>query len=185
MSVDMKDSDEHPVPLKIRYATAADHILLAEVGAETFYDSFAADNTPEDMAAYLAGSFCPEKQASELADPASKFLIAELGDQTVGYARLKFGPAPAAVIAQKPMEIVRFYARKAWIGKGIGAQLMQACLDEANRSGCDVVWLDVWEKNPRAIAFYRKWGFVQVGTQIFPLGDDLQHDWLMARVAVI
>jgi ribosomal protein S18 acetylase RimI-like enzyme len=58
---------------------------------------------------------------------------------------------------------------------------MQACLDEAKQNHCDVIWLDVWERNPRAIAFYRKWGFVQVGTQTFQLGDDLQNDWIMAR----
>jgi GNAT superfamily N-acetyltransferase len=156
--------------------------LLAEVGAETFYDSFAADNTPENVAAYLAASFSPEKQAQELADPASRFLIAEAEGATVGYARVKFGQAPAAVAGRRPMEIVRFYARKPWISKGVGARLMQACLREAERADCDVIWLDVWERNPRAIAFYRQWGFVEVGTQVFQLGEDPQRDLLMARV---
>ncbi len=114
-------------PSNIRYATARDNILLAEIGAETFYDSFAADNTPENMASYLALAFSPEKQASELADPASKFLIVEANDLTVGYALVKFGPAPDAIVGQRPLEIVRFYARKPWIGKGVGARLMQAC----------------------------------------------------------
>ncbi len=173
--------DENKVPLHIRYATAGDNILLAEIGAETFYDSFAADNTPENMASYLAQAFSAEKQASELADPASKFLIVEANDLTVGYARVKFGPAPDAIAGQRPLEIVRFYARKPWIGKGVGAALMEACLHEAEDARCDVVWLDVWEQNLRAIAFYRKWGFVEVGTQVFQLGDDAQHDLLMAR----
>jgi ribosomal protein S18 acetylase RimI-like enzyme len=167
--------------LRIRYATATDNTLLAELGAQTFFDSFAADNDPEDMAAYLNAAFSPEKQAQELADPDSKFLIAELGSEVVGYARLKFGSAPSAIGGQRPVEIVRFYTCKEWIGKGIGAQLMESCLKEARQEGCDVVWLDVWAHNPRAIAFYRKWGFVEVGTQIFKLGNDLQNDLLMAR----
>ncbi|MEA4908540.1 MAG: GNAT family N-acetyltransferase [Anaerolineaceae bacterium] len=165
----------------IRYATPLDNTLLAHIGAETFFDSFAADNTAENMAAYLAASFSPEKQAAELAIPDSRFLILEAAGQVAGYARVKFGPAPACVAGEKPLEVARFYARKAWIGKGVGARLMQACLAEAQQGGCDVVWLDVWEQNPRAIAFYRKWGFTEVGTQVFPLGDDLQHDLLMAR----
>lgn len=168
-------------PLHIRYATILDNTLLAEVGAETFYDSFAAENTPENMAAYLAESFSPEKQARELADPASKFLIVEAEGLTVGYARLKFGPAPSVITGRRPMEIIRFYARKPWIGKGVGARLMQACLSEAKQAECEVVWLDVWERNSRAITFYRQWGFVEVGTQVFQLGDDPQHDLLMAR----
>jgi ribosomal protein S18 acetylase RimI-like enzyme len=56
---------------------------------------------------------------------------------------------------------------------------MRACLERARRLLCDVVWLDVWEKNLRAIAFYRRWGFVEVGTQAFVLGSDVQHDLLM------
>jgi GNAT superfamily N-acetyltransferase len=168
-------------PYRIRDATLADNVLLAEIGAQTFADTFAADNTPEDMRAYLEASFNPEKQASELADPNSRFLIVEQDGETVGYTRLNFGPAPAVIGGKKPMEIARFYSCKAWIGKGVGAVLMQACLHEAEQAACDVVWLDVWEKNPRAIAFYRKWGFEQVGTQAFQLGDDIQNDWLMAR----
>ena len=80
------------------------------------------------------------------------------------------------------MEIVRFYARKPWIGKGVGAHLMKGCLQEARTAGCDVVWLDVWEKNLRAIAFYRKWRFIEVGEQAFQLGDDLQQDLLMVKL---
>ncbi len=167
--------------LRIRYATPADSILLAEVGTETFYDSFAADNTPEDMAVYLAESFNPRKLAQELVNPASRFLIVEAEGLTVAYAHLEFGQAPAAIRGQKPMEIARFYARKPWIGKGFGALLMQTCLREAEQAGCDVVWLDVWERNPRAIAFYLRWGFAQVGTQGFQLGNDLQRDLLMAK----
>ena len=168
-------------PFRIRYATAADNILLAELGAETFAESFGADNTPENMTAYLAASFSPKKQARELADEASRFVIIELDGTAVGYAKLSFGYAPVVVVGQKPMEIVRIYARKEWIGRGVGAQLMAASLREAESAGCDVVWLGVWEHNPRAIAFYRKWGFEQVGTQIFHLGSDVQNDWVMAR----
>jgi GNAT superfamily N-acetyltransferase len=133
------------------------------------------------MAAYLAQSFGPEIQACELADPLSRFLIAERGAHVAGFAKLNFGPAPTAVAGRQPMEISRIYARKPWIGQGVGAALMQACLDEAARQGCDVVWLSVWQRNPRAIAFYQRWGFAQAGTAVFQLGADPQTDWLMAR----
>jgi diamine N-acetyltransferase len=170
-----------PGQINIRFATAADNVLLAEVGARTFYDTFAADNTLEDMAAYLAASFSPEKQAAELADPATVFLIAEAEGQAIGYARLKEGPPAASITGSRPIEIVRFYARQDWIGQGVGAALMKACLAQAARRGCDTIWLDVWEQNLRARAFYAKWGFVPVGTQTFQLGADLQYDLLLAR----
>jgi diamine N-acetyltransferase len=165
----------------IRPANSFDNHLLAELGARTFADSFAADNTPEDMAAYLAGAFSPEKQAAEMAEPGTLFLIAEDDGQPMGFARLREGNVPECIQGVHPVELVRIYSVKEMIGRGVGSALMTACLQEAQCRQCDVIWLDVWEKNPRAIAFYEKWGFVKVGEQGFQLGDDLQHDWLMAR----
>ena len=167
--------------VQIRYATAADNALLAKLGAQTFHDTFAADNTPENMVVYLATSFSPEKQAAELTDPASVFLIAEVEGVAVGYARLREGQPAAGITGSRPIEIVRFYARQEWMGQGVGATLMDACLDEAMQRGCDTIWLDVWERNLRARAFYHQWGFIEVGTQVFQLGEDFQNDLLMER----
>ncbi len=165
----------------IRYATAADATLLADMGRQTFYVTFAADNTPENMAAYLASAFGVDQQAAELADPANIFLIAEIDGVAVGYAKLEMSRPPAEITGRHAIEIARLYAARAWIGQGIGPLLMQRCLDEAQKRGADVIWLGVWEHNPRARAFYRKWGFVEVGTHVFNVGDDPQTDYLMQR----
>jgi ribosomal protein S18 acetylase RimI-like enzyme len=167
--------------INIRYAKASDYVLLSELGARTFYDAFAADNSPENMKDYLATSFGPEIQAAELADSSSLFLIAEEKKMAVGYARLKEGQSPACVKGDRPIEIVRMYVRQEWIGGSIGKSLMEACLKEAGKRDCDTIWLSVWEHNSHAQAFYHKWGFVEVGKQIFQLGDDLQNDFLMQR----
>lgn len=167
--------------ITIRHATPTDAILLAEIGVETFSDTFAAQNTPENMAAYLAASFSPEIQAAELAEAGSVFLIAEREGEAVGYARLKGGSTEIGVTGSYPVELVRIYTRTQWLGQGFGAGLMQACITEAARIGGDVLWLGVWERNPRAIRFYQKWGFVRVGTHVFQMGDDPQTDWIMVR----
>jgi GNAT superfamily N-acetyltransferase len=165
----------------IRNASAADALLLAEMGAKTFYDTFAPQNTPENMKAYLASSFSLEKQAAELSDAASFYLIAEVEGSPAGFALLRTGVAPSCVRGTHPIEVVRIYALKEWIGHGVGHTLMQACLEEAGRRGCDTLWLGVWEHNPRAITFYRKWQFEEVGSHPFQLGSELQRDLLMQR----
>lgn len=167
--------------LTIRTATHEDAALLARIGAEMFAETFAGENTPENMAAYLADSFSPEIQAEELAEAGSVFLIAEIAGDAAGYARLIVGSTEASVRATRPVELVRIYAGGKWLGQGVGTGLMQACLTEAARLGADMIWLGVWEQNPRAIRFYQKWGFVQVGTHGFQLGDELQTDWIMQR----
>lgn len=167
----------------IRRATPSDANLLAELGATTFSETFAADNSAEDMAAYLAASFSPEKQAAELSDPLSTFLIAEINGSTVGYAMLRPNEPAKRVSNERPVELVRLYVSGQWHGRGIGAALMQACLDEARRQDYRTLWLGVWEHNNRAQAFYRKWKFHQVGEHIFQLGADPQNDILMERKA--
>ncbi|MFO7623801.1 MAG: GNAT family N-acetyltransferase [Anaerolineales bacterium] len=165
--------------IRIRCAKMNDNELLAEVGRRLFATAFGAQNKPEDLAAYLAKSFSPQIQADELADPASVTLIAESEGAFAGYARLKVGQPVFAIPGQHPVELVRIYSEREYIGQGVGSALMQACLEEAARREFDVIWLGVWEQNPRAIRFYERWGFVRAGTQIFKLGEDFQTDYVM------
>ena len=165
----------------IRRGVFADADLLAEIGARTFSETFAADNTAEDMAAYLAASFSSTQQAAELDDPLSIFLIAEIDGAAVGYARLHAGPASKSIAGEKPIELSRLYVSNDWLGRGVGESLMRACLDVMRQEGYRTLWLGVWEHNSRARAFYRKWEFREVGEQIFQLGADQQTDVVMER----
>jgi len=165
--------------MNIRYGTTADAKMLSELGAKTFYDTFAKDNTPENMAAHLKNSYSPEIQLNELANPDHIFLIVDDESQTIGYAQLILNSKEEFITGNKPLEVRRIYAIQEYLGKGVGKALMQAAIHEAEQRGCDSVWLGVWEKNPRAIEFYKKWGFKEVGTHTFTVGDDPQRDFIM------
>jgi ribosomal protein S18 acetylase RimI-like enzyme len=58
---------------------------------------------------------------------------------------------------------------------------MSECLQFARENNSKWVWLGVWEKNERAIAFYKRWGFERFSEHIFMLGNDAQTDWLMKK----
>ena len=169
------------VQVTIRRANSDDAGLLADLGARTFQDTFAADNTVEDMTAYLASNFSVAQQTAELAHPASAFLIAEVDGQAAGYAKLHAGETPKDIEGSRPIELVRLYISRDWFGRGVGEALMRACLDEARSAGHQTLWLGVWERNARAQAFYRKWDFRTVGEHTFHLGSDAQRDFLMER----
>jgi diamine N-acetyltransferase len=166
-------------PLIIRYATPADAAMLAELGARTFADTFAKDNTPEDMANYLATAFNIEEMTIELNDPLIISFIAEIDSTPVGYAQLQQGEAPSCINSENAIELARIYVLQTSIGHGVGAALMQACLEEARRLQHPVIYLGVWEHNEVAKAFYHKWNFKKVGEHPFILGSDVQTDWLM------
>jgi ribosomal protein S18 acetylase RimI-like enzyme len=168
--------------LIIRRGKTDDAALLAELGARTFSETFAPDNSPADMEAYLASAFSPAQQAAELADSSSLFLIAEKDGVALGYAMLRSGNVLESVSGKNPIEVVRLYVSRESLGSGVGAALMQACIDQAKQRGYKTLWLGVWERNARAQAFYRKWNFTEIGTHIFHLGEDPQTDILMQRV---
>jgi len=172
---------EQDSTLNIRRARLADAKLLAEVGAQTFAETFAEDNGPEDMAAYMEASFSLARLTEELTDPLAIFFIAEVEGQAAGYAKIHSGEAPDDVAGQKPIELVRLYVYRQWFGHGVGQALMQRCVDEAREMGFQTIWLGVWERNHRAQSFYRKWDFQEVGEHIFQLGSDPQRDLLMQR----
>ena len=164
-----------------RKATPVDADRLAAFAARTFTDTYAAHNTAEDMRDYLARAFGVEQQSGELGDPAMITVIAESGGALVGYAQLKRGKASALVAGKHPIEIYRFYVDRAAHGTGVAQRLMAETLEAAAEMGGDAVWLGVWERNPRAIAFYTKAGFQDMGTQIFQLGSDRQTDRVLCR----
>ncbi len=166
----------------IRRGTVADAPLLAEFAARLFEETFGPDNDSADMRAYLAGAFSVPRQTAELADENRVAFIAENdAGEPIGYALLRRGSRTDGVIADRPAEIQRIYAVRARHGHGVGAALMAACVEQAMAWGCDVLWLAVWERNPRAIAFYEKSGFNKVGRTTFKLGNDVQFDHVMAR----
>ena len=165
--------------MNIRYGKPNDARMLAELGARTFYEAFARDNTPENIASYLRNSFSPEIQLRELSRPDNIFLIAEAESIPVGYAQLVLDSRDESIRSAKPLELRRIYAKQQYIGKGVGRELMDASIQEARQRGYDCIWLGVWEKNQRAVEFYIKWGFREVGTHVFALGKDLQKDFVM------
>ena len=168
-------------PITTRQATPEDASLLAELAATSFNDSFAADNSAEDMALYMEKAFGEEIQRAELLDPRNVVYIAERDGEVVGYTMLRDAPPPNEVADVNALEIARLYSVKRAIGSGVGATLMQRCIDDAAARGKQTLWLGVWGQNTRAIAFYQRWGFVEVGTQTFVLGHDRQTDNIMAR----
>ncbi len=134
------------------------------------------------MVIHLATAFSIEAMQAALADrDVAAWIALDAGHAAIGYATLRRGSRASGVEGAKPAEVQRIYVEESWHGHGVGEALMRACVDQATAWRCDVLWLGVWQENPRAIAFYEKNGFRVVGEQTFMLGRDAQRDYVMAR----
>ena len=167
--------------ITIRYATSDDAELVAELSRKTFYQTFGHVNTKENMDKFLNEQFSREKLIKEVTEPGNIFLLAFDADAPVGYAGMREGQKFPEFNDKDSLEIARIYAVNTYIGTGVGQQLMRQCIFIAKELKKEIVWLGVWEKNPRAIAFYTKWGFEKFSEHDFLLGDDMQRDWLLMK----
>jgi len=162
--------------VQIRRGAVSDAAALSEIAARTFVDTFASDNRPEDMQAHQAKAFGVRQQSAELADPDEITLLALRNGVLIGFAQVRRNAAPACVVQEKPVELHRLYVDKAAHGSGVAKELMSAAHDAARELGGKHLWLGVWERNARAIAFYSKVGFTKAGSHDFYVGADRQTD---------
>jgi diamine N-acetyltransferase len=165
--------------LLIRRAVLGDAAALAELAARTFTDAFGADNRPEDLQVHLSSAYGVAQQSAEIADPNVVTLLADRGGALIGYAQVRRRTVPACVTQDRPIELQRFYLDRSAHGTGVAKELMAAVHGGARELGGRHLWLGVWERNARAIAFYSKMGFTKVGSHDFHVGSDQQTDDVM------
>jgi ribosomal protein S18 acetylase RimI-like enzyme len=166
----------------IRRATEADAAALSDIARRTFVDTFAEDNSQEDMDVYVANTYSVDLQLQEIRDPNRRIEIAWADDgRALGFFHLLAGQPDPSVTGSRPIELLRLYVDTSSQGKGVGAALMDKAVEIARAEGYDTMWLGVWERNFKAQAFYVKSGFTQVGQHVFRLGTDDQTDLIMSR----
>lgn len=167
--------------MHIRVANATDAPALRDLAIRTFRDAFGADNRPEDLELYLDAAYSAAQISRDLANPDVITFVAEFEQRLEAFAQLRRGKLPPTGTMDAPIELWRFYVDKAHHGQGLAAALMNHVTVHAINLGARTLWLGVWERNPRGIAFYNKVGFTDVGSYVFVLGNDPQADRVMVR----
>ncbi len=174
-----RHSTEKMTDIEIQKVTLNDIDQLQKIGRQTFYETFSAGNSEENMTKYLDVGFSLEKLTTELSDNNAEFYFATLDNNVIGYLKLNFGQSQTELQDDKALEIERIYVLKDFHGKSVGQILYDKAIHIARQKNADYVWLGVWEENPRAINFYKKNGFVEFDKHVFKLGNDEQTDIMM------
>jgi len=165
--------------IQIRKVVSIEIAELRDVSVRTFFETFSEHNSARDMQKYLDNSLSQKQLSDEVEDENSEFYFAIHNNEVSGYLKVNHGDAQTELKDQSSLEIERIYVLKEFQGKAVGQLLYERALQIANQMEVDYVWLGVWEKNPRAIAFYKKNGFVEFDKHIFRLGEDDQTDIMM------
>lgn len=131
------------------------------------------------MSVYLAEAFSEARVSAELRDPEYAFYLGYAAGELAGYVILRTGYVPACADGKRPIELKRLYVDQRWHGRGVAAALMERALQHARDGGYETMWLGVWELNPRARAFYSKFGFKHVGEHPFQFAGEQQTDMVL------
>lgn len=167
--------------IMIRPLNLTDVNALQQISRITFLETFAKINTEENMRKYLDESFSTMQLSEELGNSLSQFYFAELNNEVIGYLKLNTGQAQKENAHENALEIERIYVLQDHHGKKVGQLLYQKAMEVAQQLKVEHVWLGVWEKNFRAMSFYKKNGFVAFDEHVFVLGNDRQIDILMKK----
>lgn len=146
--------------IEIKKLKLADISELQVIGRQTFFETFADHNTADDMQKYLDYNLSADKLKNELTNVNSEFYFALLDNKVIGYLKINHGQAQTELKDIKSLEIERIYILKDFHGKKVGQVLYDKAMDITKQTNAEYIWLGVWEKNPRAINFYKKNGFI-------------------------
>ena len=152
---------------------------LQTISRITFSQTFMEYNSVQDMDTYLNKNFSIPQLNSEIANTDSEFYFAKDGEMIIGYLKVNTSSAQTEIKDLAAFEIERIYVDQSYLGKKIGQQLFEKAIELAKAKNKSYVWLGVWEENHRALAFYKKNGFVPFDKHIFKLGNDEQTDIMM------
>jgi ribosomal protein S18 acetylase RimI-like enzyme len=154
---------------------------LSKLATEAFCLAYAGDMSQDDINLYVRANFYEERVKKEMNDPEKIIFMILDQEKPAGYSCLGIVDVPPCVSGVSVIQLSQFYLLPAAKGTGAANLLMKKTLDEAITKGYDTVWLSCWERNPRAISFYKRWQFKAVGRQEFVVGNDVQQDIIFQK----
>ncbi len=156
--------------LQIRTGQLGDADRLAVLAIQVWLHTDCTHGINSEVAQYVLSELTVERFSARPIEPESHILVAECNEWLVGYAAVKFG-ASCPSGARSTAELQTLYVQEHFVGRGVGRSLLMAAEAKARGQSASPLWLTVNAQNARAIAFYARQGYSQVGTTHVVLGQ--------------
>jgi ribosomal protein S18 acetylase RimI-like enzyme len=154
---------------------------LREIAVKTFIQSYQHLNSISNFEWYIEKAFNRERLIEELKSDKSFFYFVKDKKNYIGYLKLNIDNSQTEEHSEIYLEIERIYLDDNYQRRGIGNKMIHFAVKKAKQHSKLKIWLGVWEKNPKAISFYKSLGFVNTGSHIFKFGDEDQLDIIFEK----
>ena len=165
----------------VRRASKNDAEALARLAEVTFTETFGHLYPPDDLAAYVAGTYTAKAALATLADPRMAYWLAGVeGEPAGGFALAGYCKLPVPDLETTAGELRQLYVRSAYQKQRLGTLLFEAACSwlEAHFAP---LYVGVWSENHGAQRFYSRHGFVKVGEYGFPVGKTVDREFILKR----
>ncbi len=166
----------------IRRATPGDAEVIALLGRITFGETFGhLFHDPTDLLAYYDRTFSVSKISNSLKKENNVYWLALADKLPVGYAKLKLNSPTPFLDDKNICQLQKIYVLKDFLSLKIGLGLQEELIGTARETGSNYIWLSVLKENKRAVNFYFKNGFDEIGDHGFSIGKEDFEFMAMAR----
>ena len=153
----------------ITKATQKDAAMLSKLSVAAFLPAHGHSASKEIIDAYIAANFSEENFKAELSNTKFQYHLLYYNDVIAGFSKITFNTGNPNIKAKNSTKMERLYLLEEFYHLGLGKELMHFNITLAKQYKQACIWLFVWVENTKALAFYKKTGFKNVGTHDFVL----------------
>ncbi|KQV53259.1 hypothetical protein ASC95_10910 [Pelomonas sp. Root1217] len=169
------------ISITLRAGTPDDATTISALAIQVFLDTYATEGVRPDLAREALREYATEAFDLRLREPQRRFVLAERDTGLLGFAELTLTDQAAPAGQCTGAELVRLYVQPAAQGMGLGRRLIGAAQALAAEAGLDALWLTAWDGNQRALAFYAREGYADIGDTTYSFEGNTYGNRVLAR----
>lgn len=165
----------------IRKVKPTDLINLIVLKQQVWISTYATEGIIEEYSSYVLSEFSIESVGKSIIDKNKLTIIATDEDRIIGCAEILLEPVSPNPSIEPCPEITTLYVLERFQGLGVGKQLLTECIKFIKEMNFEKTWLTVYSRNEKAIRFYDKQNFIQIGETDFQLGESKYKNHIMMK----
>lgn len=167
--------------LVIRKAELKDIENLTVLKQQVWIATYAVEGIRAEFANYVLSAFTTDNVQKLLLDSDTVVLVAEINNHIIGCVEVKLHPEDVIAEVEGVPEITVLYILERFCGNGVGQKLLEAALNLLSEKGYTSTWLSVLHTNERALRFYDKNSFKDVGKIYFEMDGNKYENRVLLR----
>ena len=159
-------------------ATERDYNSIVSIGKISIAESHRGSCSAEDMNEFLERNYNSDAIKEELNDIKNIYYLVNYNDKPAGFSKIILNAKHPNIAAENVTKLDRIYLLREFYGLKLGLELLNFNIELSRNNDQSGMWLYTWIGNNRAIDFYLKAGFTNIGSHKFYVNEthyDLCH----------